>query len=277
MRTFWVVEEHIFSDGYYCFYRRVVFSQVYFFLFDSSPKSFNEYIVSVSSASVHTDTNTIWFKDTREGTTGELRPLIGIEEFRCSVVFYGFLECFGTEGYIHRVGDSPGENLPTVPIDDGNEVDESSLQAYIGDIGAPYLIRMSNLQVSEKVWILLVCLVRYRCILLRIDGSYTECLHEASDFEMSCIESFLFEHDTHPSWPEEWMFGIYLIESFKDLLFLGISNRYVVVAGTGDTKKFRLSGNREKREIHVHEREFSSMVTFLQAVYIFFWASHVQS
>lgn len=66
------------------------------------------------------------------------------------------------------------------------------------------------------------------------------------------------------------MFGIYLIESFKDLLFLGISNRYVVVAGTGDTKKFRLSGNREKREIHVHEREFSSMVTFLQAVYIFF-------
>lgn len=86
-----------------------------------------------------------------------------------------------------------------MPIDDGNEVDESSLHPYVGDICTPYLICVSNFQIMEEIWIFLVRLVWYSCVFMRINGSYSESIHETSDFETSCIKSFLSEQDTHSS------------------------------------------------------------------------------
>lgn len=157
-----------------------------------------------------------------------------------------------------------------MPIDDGYEIDESSLHTNIGDIRTPYLICVSNFQIMEEIRIFLVYLVRYGCVFVRIDGSYTESFHKTPDFETSCIESFLSEYDTHSSRPKEWMYGIYLIESFEDSLFLRIFSWYIVVAGSGYSEKFCLTRNGQKSKVHIHKGEFSSMVTFLQAVYIFF-------
>ncbi len=157
-----------------------------------------------------------------------------------------------------------------MPIDDSDEINESPLHSYIRDIRTPYLICMSNFHVTQKVWVFFVCLVRYSGVLVRINGSYSERFHETSHFETSGFESFLPEHDTHPSRSEEWMLGIHFIESFENSLFFWISSRRIVIAGTRYSEKFCLARNREKCEVHIHEREFSFMVTFIQAVSIFF-------
>ena len=86
-----------------------------------------------------------------------------------------------------------------MPINYSNEIDKSSLHSYVSDISTPYLIGMINLQIMQEVWIFFVCLVRYGGVLVRIDSSYSESLHETPDFEMSCVESFLSEYNTHSS------------------------------------------------------------------------------
>lgn len=136
-------------------------------------------------------------------------------------------------------------------------------------IPSSYLIRMGDFYVSEKIWILFVCLVRNVCILVRIERSYSERLHTTSDFESSCIESFLFKKNAQSSWSKEWMFGVENIESFQNSFSFWIYDWRVVITGSRYPEEFSLTRDGNERKIHVYGRKFPLMVTFLQAVYIF--------
>jgi hypothetical protein len=67
-----VVEDEVLFHGENGLNWGVVGFDVYLFLFDGSPESFNEYIVSPSSSPIHTNTNMVCVKHIRENTTGEL-------------------------------------------------------------------------------------------------------------------------------------------------------------------------------------------------------------
>jgi len=111
--------------------------------------------------------------------------------------------------------------------------------------------------------------------LMRIECSYIQYSHETFYFASTHRISFLLEEFAELSWSEKWMVCIDSIQSGKKDILFQIYYRYIVVAGTRNTEKFCLACNGESRMIWINEWEFLLMVTFIQAVYIFFWASHV--
>jgi len=68
---------------------------------------------------------------------GILASLIRIEDFRDSVGIDSLLECLGHKGCIHRIGEPPSKQSPGVPVDDGAQIEETSLDGNVGDITAP--------------------------------------------------------------------------------------------------------------------------------------------
>jgi hypothetical protein len=66
------------------------------------------------------------------------------------------------------------------------------------------------------------------------------------------------------------MFGIDDIQSCQYVCSFQIDVGVVVVTGPGDTKKLCLTSDGDEGEMYIYKSQFSLMVTFSQAVYIFF-------
>jgi hypothetical protein len=73
---------------------------------------------------------------------GILASLIGIENFWYTVSVDGLLQYSSHQRGIHRIGESPGQHGPGVPVYDGGQIQEASLEGNIGDIPTPDLIGM---------------------------------------------------------------------------------------------------------------------------------------
>lgn len=80
--------------------------------------------------------------------------LYGVEDFRPSPT-HGSIQPVQAEARIHRHGDFPGQDIPTVPINDRHQIDEPPLEADIGDITGPHLVASFNAHASQQVRVLL--------------------------------------------------------------------------------------------------------------------------
>ena len=66
--------------------------QIYLFVFDALPKSFDKHIVTPATLAVHTDLDTVILQQ-----PGELATLVSIEDIRLAMLVYGFLHSFNAE------------------------------------------------------------------------------------------------------------------------------------------------------------------------------------
>lgn len=48
------------------------------------------------------------------------------------------------EGRVQGVGQSPGQDVPAVPVDHRHKVQEAAVHGKVGDVRAPYLVRPVN-------------------------------------------------------------------------------------------------------------------------------------
>src|SRR5713101_8676458 len=72
---------------------------------------------------------------------GELRALIGIEDFRRAPSTERLVKRLDAESRVERVGEPPGENTAREPVDDCNEVDEAVRHRDVCDVRCPYMVR----------------------------------------------------------------------------------------------------------------------------------------
>lgn len=64
---------------------RGVLVQVDVLVFDRAPEAFDERVVERTAAAVHTDSDVALLQRRQEQLTGELRALIGVEDFRLRI------------------------------------------------------------------------------------------------------------------------------------------------------------------------------------------------
>jgi hypothetical protein len=100
MKSDGIVEDYVGADVIDSISWVQVFFEVDFFVFDGSPKSLTEDVVSPSSFPVHADLYVILCEEIDKVMTGELHTLIGIEDLRCSIVTNGFFESRNTGGCV---------------------------------------------------------------------------------------------------------------------------------------------------------------------------------
>ena len=77
--------------------------QVNGFVFEAAPESFNENVILASSFSIHTDLHLMTSQYIQKFFAGELAPLIGIKDLRCSIALKGLLHNPTTPNRTHGI------------------------------------------------------------------------------------------------------------------------------------------------------------------------------
>jgi len=72
-------------------------------VFDAAPESLHEDIVMVAALAVHADPDAMFFESAYKGLAGELRTLIGIEDFWRSMALKSLFQGIDTEIGVHGV------------------------------------------------------------------------------------------------------------------------------------------------------------------------------
>ena len=114
-----------------------------------------------------------------KAVAGELRALVGIEDFRHAVGLDGLFQTVHTEPGIHRVRQPPCQYLAAVPIDDRDQIDKAVQQPNIGDVGAPHLVGADDIDAPEQVRINLVLRMRLAGVGAGRHACQAQCLHQA--------------------------------------------------------------------------------------------------
>ena len=66
-------------------------------ILDGPPQALDEDVVLTATPAVHADFNLVILEHLGEGRAGELSPLVGIEDFRRTIMVEGFVERFDTK------------------------------------------------------------------------------------------------------------------------------------------------------------------------------------
>ena len=131
-------------------------SQIDLLVFDAAPQPLNEDVVPPGPFAVHADGDAVVGEDAGKDRTGELRALVGVEDFRLAMTRESFLQCLDAEGCFHRNREPPGQNTTCRPIQYGGEIDEAVGHRDIGDVHGPDLVRLRDLQLAQQIRIDLV-------------------------------------------------------------------------------------------------------------------------
>jgi len=107
----------------------------------------------------------------------ELRSLIGVEDARLPTT-QGLGEHTSAEVGILRVGDIPGQDKTTEPVDDRDTVHEASLHRNVGDVSAPHMVRLCDGHVPQQVRIDLMIWRWFAHFWACVDGLDAHLMHQ---------------------------------------------------------------------------------------------------
>lgn len=193
--------------------------QIHLLVFNRPPKPFSEDIVHAPAPAVHGYLHVVSGKDINEFLGGELAPLVGIGDLWRSISFNRFFHSLDTEVRFHGRRQSPADNKPAKPVDDGIEVTEAVSQSDVCDVATPDVIRETGADVPEQVWVYLVIGVFDACFLgFRVYRLQTHEIHQPSRMITANRNSMDFlEIMPYPAGAVERTFG----EDLVDLLHGG--------------------------------------------------------
>jgi hypothetical protein len=141
VKPFVVVKQHPLADAAARLGDRDVGVDEYLFVLQAAPQTFDKDVVQITASSVHADLNTMLLQRANELVAGELRALVGVENFRLSVTFQRLGQGLHAEFGLHADRQASGQHTAAEPVHDCNQIDEAARHRNVGDVGAPHLVR----------------------------------------------------------------------------------------------------------------------------------------
>lgn len=160
MWSFVIIELEIAREAAYSISGRLVIAQIDLLPFDRTPQAFDKHVIERSSTPIPTDLDSRLLQTAGVGGTGELGALIGIDDVRLALT-QSVVQCFQTEVRVERVRKRLGQDVATVPVEHGYQVEEAVLQTNVGNIGAPHVVDLGNAATTQQIGITLR--TRSRC------------------------------------------------------------------------------------------------------------------
>src|ERR1700686_4231250 len=93
-----IVESEISADRGARLADALVGAQIHLLVFDAAPQSLDEHVIPPSPFTVHADGDGVAGEHAGECRAGELRALVGVENFRPAVTGQGILQRLDAEG-----------------------------------------------------------------------------------------------------------------------------------------------------------------------------------
>ena len=207
MRALSVVEpkvaSHTFVQGHAC----PVILEVDVLVLHCAPQSLDKDVVQCTPLSIHADFHPMLLQSARKAVTGELSPLIRVEDLRLAEFERG-IESLQAKSCVKRIGKTPRQHIPAKPIDDRHKEHESAVHWDIRDIRGPHLIGPDNFHIPEQIGIDPVSLYSCARVGTRINGLQTHDSHQPLDALAVDLVALLAEPDGHPTTPVKRGLGV---------------------------------------------------------------------
>jgi len=156
-------------------------AQVDPFVLYCPPQALDENVVVAAPASVHADLDPVIPQHLGELITGELRPLIGIEDVGLAKPGEGLAQRLDTEPRRQRIRQPPRQHSSGRPVDDRHQVQKPLLHCDVGYVGGPHLVWLVDRLAAQKVWVDLVPGMPLAGVPLRPDRPQPELPHQPPD------------------------------------------------------------------------------------------------
>ncbi len=171
-----IVEFDVPGNAFSSFSRIGVIVKIDFLVFETAPKPFGENVVHSPSFPIHADADLFGFQQFDVLWTGKMAALIAVPYFRLVHSQSGFHR-FQDEIDLQALIQLPGDDIPGIPIQDGDQIHPAALQSDVSQINAPHLIRSDDVQTAEQIRINAMLQMTLAEIGTGIDGGYSHLLH----------------------------------------------------------------------------------------------------
>ena len=151
--------------------------EVDFFILEAAPQTLDKDVVHEPAPAVHANGYFRLEKPASEQVAGKLAPLVGVEDLRLTFC-QGRFQSSQAELRLQTVGEFPAQHIAAEPIHHGHQVEKAVFHRNIGDIGAPNLVGIGDIQALEQVRVDLVPLGRLACPGLAIHCLDTHQAHQ---------------------------------------------------------------------------------------------------
>ena len=163
MQPLLIIEPEISLDSRSRLRYRFVVLQIHLLVLERSPQPLDEDVVPAASATIHANSDVPRRSFARELLTGELHPLVAVEDFRPSPS-----QGRRTNIHLHRQRQRPAQHKPAKPVHHRHQIDEALGHADLGDIGTPHLLGAVYGYSSQQVGVDLVPFSRLAPLRLRV-------------------------------------------------------------------------------------------------------------
>src|SRR6201997_2594935 len=246
MWTLAIVEVEIASNGAAGFTDALVSSQIHLLVFDASPQTLNEHVVSPSPLAIHIDRYSPVGKDTGERRAGELAALICVEDVRLAVTSQCIFKCRNAERGFHSDRQPPRQHAATETIEHDGEVDKATRHRNIRDVHRPDLVRPRDLKAPQQIRVDLVAKPRRGGARTAIERFYPHAPHQRSYMPTADLAPLGSQQTSQHARTGEWVLQVQPIEAMHDRQ-LRLRHRpwQVVDTATTDVESFCLFANRQ--------------------------------
>ena len=160
-------------------------------IFYTFPSSFCPNIVFCLSYAIHAELDSIFlFDEVHKFITGKLGSLVAVQYPWFPISIDCVLKTCQAKGNIHRIGQPPGQDLPTIYIHDCHQVHHAFRHSQIGNVSTPDMIGMVNLQVPEQIGELMAAFPLSRQVWPRGHGHEACIAHQGTNL----LDRRTFEH-----------------------------------------------------------------------------------
>src|ERR1700737_4415072 len=194
-------------------------AQVDPFVLHGPPQALDEDVVVAAPASVHADLDFMIPQRLGELITGELRPLIGIEDAGLAEPGEGLAQRLDTEPRRQRIRQPPRQHSSGRPVDDRHQVQKPLLHRDVGYVSGPHLVWLVDRLAAQKVWVDLVPGMPLAGVPLRPDRPQPELPHQPPDAPAANRNPLSQERHPEPTAAVDWMVGENPVEPFQKLEF----------------------------------------------------------
>src|SRR5438067_8028385 len=129
---------------------RLIILHIDLLILYSPPQPFDKDVVQRPSPPVHTHLDPRCCQSPREVETGELYPLITVENLWVSHL-QGSVQCLQTKAHIHRDRHRPRQHIPTAPIHHRYQLNKPAMEPNRRDIRTPNLIHPRDWDPAQQV------------------------------------------------------------------------------------------------------------------------------
>lgn len=131
--------------------RRRIFVRIDLLRLEAAEPALDHDVVRPAALSVHALADAELPQESLVRVACELASLIRVQYGGNAMLFHGIPDRLQDEGHIQRVREMMGDDLPTVPVDDGCKVHVPVRHRQVCDVDRPYLVRESSLVIAKQI------------------------------------------------------------------------------------------------------------------------------